>query len=211
MSRSRRGSASAGRLAAAAALTVTSVGLLPAIAACDAGNNAPTTQFHPQSDGVDTIVNGIYIRDAFVLGPIPNGQLPAGASAGVFLALVNEGSRDRLVSVTAPGTASSVTLPPGGIALPSNEAADLTGPTPKIVLEPLLRPLSGGETAKITLNFQNAGSVTLSLPVLPRSGGYATFSPAPAPSTASASPAATGPARHGHTASPSPSPSTGTG
>jgi copper(I)-binding protein len=209
VSRSRRGFAPPGRLAAAAVLTVTVVGLGPAIAACEVGNNAPTTQFHPQSDGVDTVLNGIDIRNAFVLGPRIDGTLPVGSSAGVFLALINPGTRDRLVSVTAPRTASSVMLPPGGIRLPRQTAAYLTGPAPEIVLEHLLRPLSGGDTALVTLNFQNAGSITLALPVLPRSGSYATFSPALNPAEASPTTAGSpGASRPG--SSPSPSPPAGT-
>ncbi|HEY3732306.1 MAG TPA: hypothetical protein VGL63_00125 [Streptosporangiaceae bacterium] len=177
-SRSRRGFASHGRLAVAAAM----VGLIPAVAACDAGNNAPTGEFHPQSEGIDTVVHGIDIRNAFVLGAQLGGSLPAGKSAGLFMAMINEGGgRDRLAGVTAPGTAASVMLPPGGILLHSGQAAYLTGPQPKILLEHLIRPLVGGQTVRITLDFQSAGSVTLTLPVLPRSNSYATFSPAPNP------------------------------
>ena len=178
MSRSRRGFAPYCRLAVAAAV----VGLLPVVAACDAGSNAPTAEFHPQSQGIDTIVHGIDIRDAFVLGAQLGGSLPAGKTAGLFLALINQGTKDKLVSVTAPGTATSVTLPHGGISLIGWRPVYLVGPEPKILLEHLLRPLAAGETVRITLNFLKAGSVRLSVPVLPRSDIYATFSPAPSPS-----------------------------
>jgi copper(I)-binding protein len=179
VSRSRRGFAPFGRLAVAAAV----VGLVPAAGACDAGNNAPTTQFHPQSVGVDAMVHGIDIKDAFVLGAQLGASLPAGKTAGLFLALINVGgSLDRLVSVTAPGTATSVVLPPGGIVLHSQQAAYLVGPEPRLVLDGLIHPLAGGQTVRITLDFMKAGTVTLTVPVLPRSNDYATFSPAPNPS-----------------------------
>jgi copper(I)-binding protein len=175
VSRSRRGFTPARRLAAAVAVAC----LVPGVAACDAGNNAPTLEFHPQSAGIDAVVHGIRIDDAFVLGAASAGSLPAGKSAGFYLAMVNEGSPDQLVSVTAPGTAASVTLPAGGIALGTNQAAYLTGPKPKIVLTKLTRALATGSTVRITLNFLNAGSYSLTVPVLARSSDYATFSPVP--------------------------------
>jgi copper(I)-binding protein len=175
VSRSRRGFAPTGRLAAAVAVAC----LVPAVAACDAGNNAPTLEFHPQSAGIDTVVHGIKIDDAFVLGSATDSPLRSGESAGFYLALLNEGSPDRLVSVTAAGTASSVTLPAGGIALGTYQAVYLTGPKPKIVLTKLTHPLDSGSSVTITLNFLNAGSFTMTVPVLPRASEYATFAPAP--------------------------------
>lgn len=212
MSRSRRAFAPIGRLAIAAAI----VGLTAGAAGCDAGTNAPTSQFHPQSDGIDTIVHGIYIRDVFVLGPPIGSSLAAGQSAGLFLALINEGGPDKLVSVTAPGTAASVTVPSGGIALHSQQAVYLTGPAPKLVLTGLTHAIVGGGAVRITLDFQNAGNVTLVVPVVPRGDYYATFSPAPSPTPTTS--AKNGKKQAGATASPSgsasssPSPSaTGSG
>ena len=43
--------------------------LVPALAGCEAGYNAPTLQFHPASSGVSTTVNGITLDNLFVLGP----------------------------------------------------------------------------------------------------------------------------------------------
>jgi copper(I)-binding protein len=180
VSRSRRALAPIGRLAIAAAVA----GLVPGVAACEAGSNAPTSQFHPQSDGLNTVAHGIEIRDAFVLGAPSGSSIAAGQSAGLFLALINQGKRDRLVSASAPGTAASVRLPAGGIVLRTQQAAYLTGPVPKIVLSGLTRALPGGQTVRVTLSFQNAGNITITVPVLPRSDDYATFSPAPSPSPA---------------------------
>jgi copper(I)-binding protein len=189
-----------GRLVIAAAI----VGLAGGVTACDAGTNAPTLQFHPQSDGVDTAVHGIKILDAFVLGA-PSGSLAAGRSAGLFLALYNDGSgADSLVGASATGVARSVTLPASGISLPSQQAVYLVGPKPTLVLTGLLHPLPAGGAIQVTLSFMNAGSITLDLPVLPRAGAYQTFSPAPAPAS-SASPKKTpSPSPTGST-SPSPS------
>ena len=172
-------------------------GLAGGVTACDAGNNAPTLEFHPQSDGVDTVVHGLKIIDAFVLS-WADGTAPAGQTAGVYLALYNNGSSaDKLIGVTAPSIAKSVLLPAGGVNLPTHQAVYLTGPQPVIVLSGLQRSLTAGSTVHVNLSFVNAGHVTLDLPVLQRSGAYTTFSPAPAPTPTST------PAKPGASGSPS--------
>lgn len=174
--------------------------LIPALAGCEAGTNAPTQEWHQPTDGAGTVFNNIAIRNVFVLGA-PIGQtIRTGQSAGVFLALINNGSSDRLVRITAPGTAKSVTLPGGRVTLFSQHAVFLTGPTPKVVLTDLTRPLSGGTTVKLILTFQNAASVTLVVPVMPKAQYYSTFSPPPSPT-----PSPSVAARRHHGATPTPS------
>ena len=196
MTRSRRAVTPIGRLAIAAAIA----GLAIGVSACEAGNNAPTLEFHPQSAGLDVMVRGIKISNAFVLG-WASGPVPPGQSAGVFLALYNEGkTAERLTGASAPGVAKSVTVPAGGVALPPSQSVRLTGPEPEILLSGLLHPLQAGGSVKVTLVFSGAGNVSVTLPVLPRSDYYATFSPAPPPTptpTTSASPG-----KHGHTGTP---------
>jgi copper(I)-binding protein len=207
VSRSRRASTPLGRLAIAAA----AVALVAGVTGCEAGNNAPTLQFHPQSAGIDAVAHGIQISDAFVLGAPIGSTLGPGQSAGFFLGLFNNSTMaDKLTSVTAPGAATSVTVPAGGIELRSEQPVYLTSPVPKIVLTGLTQPLAGGGTVRITLNFQNTGSVTLTVPVLPRAYDYSTFSPAPGP-TPTVTPSGTA-VRHGKrspgtsgSASPAPS------
>jgi len=155
--------------------------LVPALAGCEAGLNAPTLTYHPAAYGATTMVNGITIDNLFVLGPGLNSVLPAGGQAGVFLALQAENG-DRLVSVSAPGTASSVKVTGDSIDLPQQSLVDLSGPVPKIVLTGLSNPLSGGQTVQLVLDFATAGLVTLSVPVEPRAYDYATYSPPPIPS-----------------------------
>jgi copper(I)-binding protein len=193
--------------------------LIPALAGCEAGAHSPTQQWHQPTEGAAAVVHGISIRNVFVLGGSLTANIPAGQSAGLFLALVNNNSKpDRLLSVTAPGTATSVTLPGGTVGINSDKSVLLTGPAPKVVLTGLTRPLTGGTFINVVMMFQNAGRVTLSVPVMPRAQYYSTFSPAPAPS-ASPTPTATPLAKkhkhkHKHkagagaTVSPSPSPST---
>ena len=160
--------------------------LVPALAGCEAGLNAPTLSFHPASNGVSTVANGIDIDNAFVLGPALNSALPAGGQAGVFLSLSAQDNNDKLLSASAPGVASSVQLLTGPVALSQGTLVDLSGPHPVIVLNGLTSPLSGGETVSITLKFAAAGSVTLQIPVFPAAYEYATFSPPPTPTASTA-------------------------
>ena len=162
--------------------------LVPALAGCEAGYNAPTLEFHPASTGVSTIQNGITLDNVFVLGPALGSTLPAGGQAGVFLALSAQ-NNDQLVNVTAPQNASSVQLLSGPITLSAGNVVNLGGPHPLIVLSGLTNPLSGGETISLTLNFANAGPVSLMVPVEPNADDFATYAQPPTP-TPSASTAA---------------------
>ena len=165
--------------------------LLPAIAGCEAGTDAPTLEFHQASAGTTATFNGIRISDAFVLGA-PVGSLSAGSSASMFLSLFNTGpGDDQLTSASAPDWAASVQLSGGTVTLPVGSLVDLSGPEPKVVLSNLTKSLGGGEAIPVTLDFQHAGSVTLEVPVEPQSDYFSTYSPPPSPApsaTASASP-----------------------
>jgi copper(I)-binding protein len=186
--------------------------LIPMVAGCEAGTNAPSLHWHPPTDGTGRTVGDITISNAFVLGAPIGQQIPAGQNAGLFLGLVNTGNAtDRLVSVTAPGTAQSVQLPGNRVVLSSQHAVLLSGPRPAVLLVNLAKPLPGGSVVSITLNFAIAGQVTLKVPVMPRAQYYTTLRPAPAPTTPSGSPnpsrsptPAGGPTPSG---SPTPSPS----
>jgi hypothetical protein len=178
--------------------------LIPALAGCEAGANAPTQEWHAPTNGAATVVHGIDIRNVFVLGASPSSSLAAGQSAGLFLALYNNGSPDRLLSISAPGTATSVRLPGGTVSLASGKEILLSGPQPKVILTGLTRGLPGGSFISVVMNFQNAGRVTLSVPVLPRAQYYSTFSPAPSP-TPKATPTGKATARPGATSTPGPS------
>jgi copper(I)-binding protein len=178
--------------------------LIPVLAGCEAGNNAPTQEWHQPTDGSGTVHNKISIRNVFVLGAAIGSTIKVGGSAGVFLALINNGSPDSLVRISAPGTARSVTLPGGSVRLASQQAVLLTGPAPKVVLEGLTRPLTGGSTVRLVLTFSNAASVSMTVPVMPRAQYYSTFSP-PSPTP---SPTPTTKSKHkSATATPSASPS----
>jgi copper(I)-binding protein len=193
--------------------TVAAATVVAALAAgCEAGAEAPTQQWHQPTEGAAVVRNGISVRNAFVLGNLLNQTVPAGSSAGLFLALDNSNARaDTLTGITAPGSAASVTLPGGSVTLNPNRAVLLTGPQPKVVLTNLTKPLTGGSFIKMVLTFQNAGTVTLSVPVMPSAQYYSTFSP---PATPSPQPTVTPLHKRKHhnqggaSASPSPTPTT---
>ena len=141
MIRSRRGLLSLRDL-----VVVAAVGLIPAIAGCEAGTNAPTQEWHQPTPGASAIVdNTLRINNMFVLGPTPGFTLPRGASAGLFFALSNDGAPDRLLSIKAPGEAVSVLVPAGGISARPAADAVLHRPVPRVVLEHLTRTLNGGQ------------------------------------------------------------------
>jgi copper(I)-binding protein len=181
--------------------------LAPVIAGCEAGANAPTQQWHQPTPGASAVVNNtIRINNVFVLGAPPDSSLAAGESAGMFLALANNGTPDRLIAISAPGTAAAVQFPVGGVGVGSQQAVYLTGPAPRVILRGLTRSLVGGQYILVVLAFQRAGTVTLKVPVMPQSDYFATFSPAPAIPTATPSPSGSPLRKKGKHAAATPSP-----
>jgi hypothetical protein len=175
--------------------------MVPVLAGCEAGQDAPTLEFHPAAFGLTTTVNGVSVSNAFVLGPGLDTELVRGDQAGVFMSLYTQDTGDRLLSASAPGTARSVTLVNGPVELAPGALVNMSGPTPEVVLNGLTSGLNGGQTVLLVLNFASAGRVFLSVPVEPAAYEYATFSP-PAPSP-SPSVSATPKAKASNSATPS--------
>jgi copper(I)-binding protein len=196
---------SRGALALRGIVVAAAVAVIPAVAGCEAGVGAPTQKWHQPTSGASTVFHKIAINNVFVLGAEPASSLQPGQSAGLFLALTNSGTPDRLIGISAPGTATAVQLPVGGISVASNQSVLLQGPQPQLILHQLTRSLRGGQDIPLTLNFQNAGSKTLQVPVMPRAQYYGTLSPVPV--TPTASPAATGTRSATSPPSPTASPS----
>ena len=138
MIRSSRGGTTPRRMLIAAA-----VALVPLIAGCEAGTNAPTLHWHQPTDGSTAAAGpNITISNVFVLGAPIGAELQPGQNAGLFMGLVNTGPSDRLLSVSAPGVARSVVLPGHGVPLLSQRPVLLTGPQPFVLLQDLVRPLT---------------------------------------------------------------------
>ena len=187
---------------------VVAAAVAPVIAGCEAGFNAPTQQWHQPAAGASAVVNNVLrINNVFVLGAAPAFSLPRGSSAGLFLAITNEGAApDRLIGVTAPGTAAAVQLPAGGVPLAGQQQVLLSGPAPRVILRRLTRSVNGGQHILVVLHFVRAGNVTMAVPVMPRAQWFSTFSPAPLLVRPSPSPTGTtSPSPSGTSPSPSPS------
>lgn len=193
--------------------------LIPVLAGCEADNNAPSLQFHyptdtagyPPDSAGSSATGSLSIRNVFVLGAPVGRNLVKGQSASLFLAVINGGAPDKLIRITAPGSATSVSLPTGGVPVVYGRPVLLTGPKPQLVLVGLTRTIRSGSSLRLNLTFQKAGTISLVVPVMPRAVQYETYAP-PQPSlTGSVSPSGTPtptgtPKSHG--AHPSPTPST---
>src|ERR1700743_734880 len=113
--RARYGKTAAGRLLLGAGVLAL---IIPAIAGCEAGADAPTLEFHAAAFGAQTVFNGIRVTNAFVLGAPVGQTVPSGSSAGLFVSLYNGGdSSDTLLSATASGAAQSISLSGGTVPL----------------------------------------------------------------------------------------------
>ena len=186
---------------------VAAAALIPVLAGCEAGNNAPTLAFHFPTDAAGATVGDLGINNVFVLGAPLGRSLSPGQSAGVFLSLVNlNGPKDTLISISAPGTAASVMLP-GSTPVVYRHPVFFTGPRPQVVLTNLTRTVTSGSTIRLVLTFQKAGPVTLLVPVFARAAHFVTYAPPQPAVTATVSIAAHQGGKHHAHARPFPTPS----
>jgi copper(I)-binding protein len=174
--------------------------LIPVLAGCEAGDDAPTLKFHPAANGAYGTADAVTVDNAFILGGPNNTLLASGSSASMFLYLYNgSGSADKLISVSAPGTATSVQITGGSVTVPATGAANLSGPEPQIVLHDLTSALASGKAVTVDLTFQNAGGLSLTVPVQAQTSYYSSYSPPPPRATSIKQSGAAG------TATPTPS------
>jgi copper(I)-binding protein len=192
----------AGRALVARLLVAALVALIPVLAGCEAGADAPTQGFHYPTDAAGTVVGALSIRNVFVLGAPLGSNLHPGQSASLFFAIVNTGQPDRLLGIAAPGTATAVKLPGGTVPVLPMKPVLFVGPKAQAYLIGLTRMLASGSNISLVLDFQKAGLVTLQVPVMPWASHYVTYSPPPSPA-----PTSTKALTH-HVATPTPSPAT---
>lgn len=199
--------------------TAAAAALLPLLSGCSGFISGSAVE------NVDNVAVGnsaqagtMLVRQAFVLGPPAGETIPQGGRAAVYLTLYNRSEDldaparpDRLVDVSAGPVVESVQLSGGAVEVPPGQLVNVTLDEGRLVLRGLNRPLSGGESIRLTLRFERNGRVTFFVPVLPRSEQLATLSPFPASPTPEAtetpSPTATnGTPTPDATASPTASP-----
>jgi copper(I)-binding protein len=194
-------------------LLVAAAAAIPVLAGCEAGDNAPTIEFHYPTDAAGLVAGQIAIRNVFVLGGPLGSALRPGQSASLFFSLINDGTADRLLSITAPGTATAVKLPGGSVAVNPFKPVLFNGPAPEAYLVGLTRTITGGSDVRLVLHFQKQGAVAIEVPVFPAASHYATYSPPPSPAATTASkhsgvtPSASASARGTPSLTPTPSPS----
>jgi hypothetical protein len=188
--------------------------LIPVLAGCEASNNAPSLQFHyptdtagyPPDSAGSSATGNLSIRNVFVLGAPIGRNLVKGQSASLFLAVINGGAPDKLVSISAPGSATAVSLPAGGVPVVYGHPVFLSGPKPQLVLVDLTRTIRSGSSLRLNLTFQKAGTISLVVPVMPRAVQYETYAPPQPTATTTVTPTpTTSPKSHGSHASPTPS------
>jgi copper(I)-binding protein len=122
-----------------------------------------------------TAVGNLEISGGFARATLPNA--PVG---GVFFTITNTGtSDDRLVSVTSPaadtgqmhemsmqGEVMKMRELPDGIAIPAGASVTLEPSGLHVMFMGLKAPFVEGQSVKVTLTFETAGSVDLDVPVL---------------------------------------------
>ncbi len=179
---SRSGVAGAHRTLTVAASLVVALGLL-LVAGC--GMNMQTTKPYTPSEGTNLDVGDpakydqvVHVRNLMVIAKAPG--------LGVLSASMVTSSRDSLTQVSgapikqggATGAPFTVTLP-NAVSIANNAAVVLTSNGPLIVLNS--PDLVVGQSATVTLQFQNAGQATVNVPVVDgNQPQYASISPAPA-------------------------------
>lgn len=175
----------------------------PVLTGCAVGADANTNKPYAANEAAVLIADGAYgtkgitIPQAFVLGPDAGAQLAKGASAPVYLHLLNtNAAADSLQAVAAEGIGTVKLAAP--IALERDKAVNTGKPEPQILIEGLTEALDGGESVQLHLQFANAGLVSIRVPVITRSREYKDLPPAPG-----ATPAPVPTATPTHAATPS--------
>ena len=147
---------------------------LTLVAATEAGHGHA-----PRAEGGSAALGALRIEDGFVRATLPNQPV-----AGAFLTVTNDGpGDDRLIAVASPaagrmeihemamdGDVMRMREIPGGLTIPAGGSAVLEPGATHLMLMDLSGPLEAGSTAEVTLTFETAGDVTLTLPVLARGG-----------------------------------------
>jgi copper(I)-binding protein len=166
-----------------ACLAVSSLAVLPLLAACDAGQQASTATESPDVIGVHGGVGDVVLDDVFIDG---SATVATGASIPLRGALTDDGpAADRLLSVSTPAAASVELLgangqpSTGGIPIPAYGQVDAVHGSPQMLLVDVASPIGPVALVPVTFTFADAGSVTLDVPVA-TSGGHAGLADLPA-------------------------------
>ena len=155
------------------------VALLAAIplTACAAGYQAETSRERTTLTSVSAAKGDLTLRNIFLVG-----RTSAGGNIPLYMAIFNGGTvSDKLLSITSNGSSSGF--------VPSNDSIAPNGSlfynegdanVPQLIgAKTLLRV---GQTVNVTLNFQQAGELTIAVPIEAATSGLPGPSPTPTPS-----------------------------
>jgi copper(I)-binding protein len=180
------------------------VALLAAIplTACAAGYQAETSRERTTLTSVSAAKGSLTLRNIFFVGPASSGDnLP------LYMSIFNGGTgEDKLLSISSASTSGgfvpSNNAAPGNGKLVYNEG---DGDVPQLIgAKNLVRV---GQTVDVTLNFQQAGELTITVPIEAATSGLPGPSPTPTPSlspTPAASASVSASASPSASATPSP-------
>ncbi|HEX4429681.1 MAG TPA: hypothetical protein VHZ96_10475 [Frankiaceae bacterium] len=180
------------------------VALLAAIplTACAAGYQAETSRERTTLTSVSAAKGDLTLRNIFFVGPAS-----AGDDLPLYFAVFNGGTtNDKLLSVSS-------SISSGGF-VPANSAITAGGQVFYNEGDGSVPELTGvkgrlrvGQTVNVTLNFQQAGELTITVPIEDATDGLSAPSPIPTP-TPTATPTTSPSASASASASASPTPST---
>jgi copper(I)-binding protein len=188
-----------------AVLTVV-LAVIPLASACTSGFNALVDKSYYPADGTSADAGTVAIRNALVVASAD------GRTGNLVLGIVAQDTPDRLVGLSFSGATGAVlhsTTDVGtateSVLLPANKTVSVGSPgMPQIVLTGLRIP--AGSWGNLTLNFANAGSATLQIPVVPGISYYADYTPPPILASPAATPTPTETSAPASSATPAPSP-----
>nr|WP_275889310.1 hypothetical protein [Nakamurella flavida] len=136
-----------------------------ALSGCAAGQISQTAQQVAAIDGANADTGSISIRNVLLAEPERTNGYPAGSDARVLLYVSNIGlNADTLTSVSS-SVAGSATID-GTAEVPPQTLVDMATDTGvQIALEDLNRDVFFGQSIPVTFTFENAGSMTVQVPV----------------------------------------------
>jgi copper(I)-binding protein len=169
---------------------VVAVGAVLLTAACAAGQHAQTAYENPTVDAAAASIGNIQLRGIAIDAPTGTTSYQAGSDASLTLVMVNDGRRaDQLTSITSPAftswsaapsqgpvslSSAAVNVPPGTrVGFGTPEATDV------LTLVNLKQSIFPGTNVALTFSFQNAGTVTVSVPVAVSTAPSSSFVPGP--------------------------------
>ncbi|GAB3357835.1 copper chaperone PCu(A)C [Modestobacter lapidis] len=148
-----------------------------ALTACSAGQVAQTAEQDRDQSGGTATVGDLTIRDAQLAYP-PSGEHAAGSDPRLIVAVSNTGQEDdTLLDITGEGFASAelvgsaATPAPAGtpastgldIPIPAGSTVFIGGEGPAVALTDLDEPLTVGQALDVTMSFEEAGDIEVSV------------------------------------------------